>query len=123
MALGETNGGKLFADVEGVSLYVSDSENKQQGYLVVSTQGNDSYTVYERTPPHKYRGVFTLNYQGSRVGDTDGLDIVSAPLGSDYPAGMLVVQDGIYEKPGQPKRTQNFKYVSWQKIATQLKLN
>ena len=123
VALGETNGGKLFADVEGVSLYVSDSENKQQGYLVVSTQGNDSYTVYERTPPHKYRGVFTLNYQGSRVGDTDGLDIVSAPLGSDYPAGMLVVQDGIYEKPGQPKRTQNFKYVSWQKIATQLKLN
>jgi len=123
VGLGETNGGKLFADVEGVSLYVSDSENKQQGYLVVSTQGNDSYTVYERTPPHKYRGVFTLNYQGSRVGDTDGLDIVSAPLGSDYPAGMLVVQDGIYEKPGQPKRTQNFKYVSWQKIATQLKLN
>jgi myo-inositol-hexaphosphate 3-phosphohydrolase len=48
--------------------------------------------------------------------------VVGIPVGSTYPEGMLVVQDGIYEKPGQPKRTQNFKYVSWQKIASTLNL-
>lgn len=122
VGLGQQKGGKLAADVEGMSLYVPDLNNTQRGYLIVSTQGNDSYTIYERNPPHKYRGVITLSFEGARIGDTDGLDVVAMPVGSDYPEGMLVVQDGIYEKPDQPKRTQNFKYVSWQKIASTLNL-
>jgi 3-phytase len=122
VGLGQPNGGKLAADVEGMSLYIADPEDNKSGYLIVSTQGNDSYTIYERSAPHKYRGVITLSFEGARVGDTDGLDVIGMPVGSTYPEGMLVVQDGIYEKPDQLKRTQNFKYVSWQKIASTLNL-
>jgi 3-phytase len=38
---------------------------------------------------------------------------VSAPLGPDYPAGLLVVQDGRNLMPAQ---RQNFKFVSMQDV-------
>jgi 3-phytase len=44
---------------------------------------------------------------------------VSAPLGPDFPRGLLVVQDGCNALPGAP---QNFKLVSWERIAVALGL-
>jgi 3-phytase len=73
--------------------------------------------VYRREAPHAFVGKFhvvaneTLGIDGSS--ETDGLDVVSAPLGADYPAGLLVVQDGRNLMPAQ---RQNFKYVSWQDV-------
>ena len=46
------------------------------------------------------------------VEDTDGLHVVSAPLGPRYPMGVLVVQDGVDLGPDGAKANQNFKLVS-----------
>ena len=45
--------------------------------------------------------------------ETDGLDLVSAPLNAEYPLGLLVVQDG---RNLMPSARQNFKYVSWKDV-------
>lgn len=118
-AIDKVEGGNLTADVEGVSIYVS-ADGK--GYVIASNQGEDDYAVYRREAPHAFVGKFhvvaneTLGIDGSS--ETDGLDVVSAPLGPDYPAGLLVVQDGRNLMPAQ---RQNFKYVSWQDVLEALK--
>ena len=56
------------------------------------------------------------------VQDTDGLDVVSAPLGPRYPMGLLVVQDGVNLAPDGAEANQNFKLVSWQEVLVALHL-
>lgn len=125
--LGASNGGRLSADVEGLSLYVPPGADASAGYLIASSQGNFTYVVYDRAPPHAYRGTFQVidntetGVDGSQ--DTNGLDVVSAPLGPDYPQGLLVVQDGFNKNADGSKATQNFKYISWADIATALDLD
>jgi len=51
------------------------------------------------------------------VSETDGLDVTSAPLGPQFPQGLLVVQDGRNIGPTEP---QNFKYVSWADVLAAL---
>ena len=115
----KTEGGNLTADIEGVSIY---SGAGGKGYIVASNQGEDDYAVYRREAPHAFVGKFhvvaneTLGIDGSS--ETDGLDVVSAPLGADYPAGLLVVQDGRNLMPAQ---RQNFKYVSMKDVLEALK--
>ena len=113
-AIDKTEGGNLTADVEGVAIYYAESG---KGFVIASNQGEDNYAVYRREAPHAFVGKFhvvanqALGIDGSS--ETDGLDVISAPLGVDYPAGMLVVQDGRNLMPAQ---RQNFKYVSWQDV-------
>lgn len=109
----------LVADVEGMSLYLAEDS----GYLVVSSQGNYSYAVYDRNPPHQYRGSFVVvdspdtGIDGSQ--ETDGLDVSSLLRTADFPEGLLVVQDGFNTAPDA---AQNFKYISWQQIRSALNL-
>ncbi len=118
-AIDNTEGGNLNADVEGVSIYYGASG---KGYVIASNQGEDNYAVYRREAPHAFVGKFhvvaneTLGIDGSS--ETDGLDVVSAPLGPDYPAGLLVVQDGRNLMPSQ---RQNFKFVSMKDVLDALK--
>ena len=113
-AIDKTEGGNLTADVEGVSIYYGANG---KGYVIASNQGEDNYAVYRREAPHAFVGKFhvvaneALGIDGSS--ETDGLDVVSAPLGADYPAGLLVVQDG---RNLMPVQKQNFKYVSWKDV-------
>lgn len=119
-AIDKTEGGNLNADVEGVSIYYGANG---KGYVIASNQGEDNYAVYRREAPHAFVGKFhvvaneTLGIDGSS--ETDGLDVVSAPLGPDYPAGLLVVQDGRNLMPAQ---RQNFKYVSMKDVLDALEL-
>jgi 3-phytase len=53
------------------------------------------------------------------VSETDGLDVSSANLGGAYGQGIFIAQDGRNITPAE---TQNFKFVSWTKIAAALKL-
>jgi len=112
--------GELKDDIEGVALYVSDNGG---GYIVVSSQGSNSYAVYERKPPHRFRGMFRVGANAvdgiDGASETDGLDVTSVVL-PDYPRGLLVVQDG---RNLEPDAAQNFKYVSWQDIAEALQLH
>ncbi|KAA3613527.1 MAG: phytase [Calditrichaeota bacterium] len=77
----------LEADIEGIALYfAADGE----GYLIVSSQGNSTFKVYDRKPPHNFVKTFEVN----SVSGTDGLDVTNVNMGSLYPKGLLVVHDG-----------------------------
>jgi 3-phytase len=113
-------GGHLVADVEGMALWIGADD---QGFLVVSSQGEHAYAVYERRPPNRYLGKFAIvddpvvGIDGSQ--ETDGLDITSIKLGAVYDQGLLVVQDGYNTKP---VANQNFKLVSFGRVIEALKL-
>ncbi len=104
----------LTADVEGLSIYHGENGG---GYLVVSSQGSNSYVLYDLEAPHAYAGDFAVIADGARgidgASETDGLDVTSANLGGAYPKGLLVVQDG---RNMLPPENQNFKFVSWADI-------
>jgi len=118
-SIADIDGIILAADVEGMALY----KDGAQGYLVVSSQGNYSYAVYDRLSPFNYRGSFVVGnnelagIDGSQ--ETDGLAINAQLRTADFPRGLLVVQDGYNTRPVQP---QNFKYISWEKIEKALSL-
>lgn len=109
----------LVADVEGMSIY----HGTETSYLVVSSQGDDSYVLYSSEAPYEYVGRFNIAMNAATgidgASETDGLDVTSAALGSAYPDGLLVVQDG---RNVMPTENQNYKLVSWSDIARELNL-
>jgi 3-phytase len=113
-------GGVLKADVEGVGVYRAGAAS----YVVVSSQGNDSYVVLDAAPPFKVRGAFRIGVNVAAgidgASETDGLEVTSANLGGPYARGMLVVQDGYKRMPDGPH---NFKLVAWDEIARALGLD
>jgi 3-phytase len=108
----------LAADIEGVEIWAGAGGT---GYLVLSNQGADNYAVYRREGDNAFVGLFHIVADPDGgidgVSETDGLDVVSAPLGARFPAGLLVVQDG---RNLAPRERQNFKYVSWRDVAAAL---
>lgn len=112
-------GDVLHADVEGLALYHA----VDQTWLIVSSQGNDSYVVLDSKPPFTVRGAFRIGINIELgidgASETDGLEVTSVNLGGPYAQGMLVVQDG---RKRLPDGTQNFKLVPWQPIADLLQL-
>ncbi|WP_447911042.1 phytase [Brevundimonas bullata] len=107
-------------DMEGVGLY---DLGGGRGYLVASSQGNDSYAVFRREGDQAYLGSFIVVADGGRgidgVSETDGLDVTSRDLGPGFEHGAMVAQDGRNVLPGE---NQNFKYVPWKSIADALEL-
>jgi len=96
-------------DVEGLTLY----QEGDKSWLLVSSQGNFSYAVFDLSNEAKYIGSFKIvdGEATDGVEETDGLDIVSDSLNPRFPQGILVLQDGFnYE--GDSLVSQNFKYVS-----------
>lgn len=107
-------------DLEGVGLYV---QPKGKGYLVVSSQGNNTYAVFRREGANAYVGSFAVTAAGDTgidgVSETDGLDVTSASLGAGLEAGAFVAQDG---RNIAPPEHQNFKLTPWSAIAKKLGL-
>ncbi|MFC3901509.1 3-phytase [Acinetobacter marinus] len=125
-------GDVLHADIEGMGLYHAENHaeshdrNQKARYLIISSQGNDSYVVIDSTAPYQVRGAFRVGINTEKsidaVSETDGLEVSSKNFGGAngmWKQGMLVVQDG---RKRMPEGNQNFKYVSWQKIAEALNL-
>jgi 3-phytase len=106
-------------DVEGLALYQG---SQGKGYLVASSQGNFSYAVFSRETPHKYYGSFVIldGPECDGVEETDGLELINLPLGSAFPSGLLVVQDG-FNYDGDSLIAQNFKLISWDKVNQAMK--
>jgi len=100
--------GHLTADIEGLVIV----PRPDGGHLVASSQGNDSYVIYDRDD-YAYLGTFRVIDSPTTDGTqhTDGIDITSASLGSAFPGGLFVAQDGQ-----QPGANQNFKLVPWDAI-------
>lgn len=107
-------------DLEGVGIY---DLGGGRGYLVVSSQGNDSYAVFRREGDQAYLGSFIVVADGQRgidgVSETDGLEITSRNLGPGFEHGAMVAQDG---RNVLPSENQNFKYIPWKSIADALNL-
>ena len=102
--------GQLVADIEGLAL----GQYNGIQYLVVSSQGNDSFVIYEKNAARLiYLGTFNIidSEATDGVSETDGVELLSVPLGEHFPQGVLVVQDG-----DNAPASQNFKYISWQHI-------
>nr|WP_314857421.1 phytase [uncultured Undibacterium sp.] len=112
-------GDRLHADVEGLALY----HGKQETYLVVSSQGDNSYVIYDAQAPFRYRGKFRIGFNLAKgidgSSETDGLEVSSASFGVPYENGILIVQDGHKHLPDG---AQNFKYIDWKQIAQALSL-
>jgi len=110
----------LQADLEGVAIWAG---KDGKGYVVISNQGADNYAVYRREGDNAYVGTFHIVADPERgmdgVSETDGLDVTSAALGTRFPDGLLVLQDG---RNLSPRERQNYKYVSWRAVAEKLGL-
>ncbi|MFF5337771.1 phytase [Streptomyces sp. NPDC013181] len=109
-------GTKISADVEGLTLL---TESDGDGYILASSQGDNTFAAYDREleDDNEYEGGFRVaaasdSLDGSE--ECDGAAVLNAPLGSKYPNGLLVVQDG-HDGDGERDAT-NFKFVDLGKV-------
>ncbi len=107
----------LKADLEGMALYQG---KNNEGYLLLSVQGNSTFAVFDRLNLN-YLGTFAIKGGNGIDGvtDTDGIEVTSSPLGSQYPTGLVVVHDD----PNEGQNGPSFKLVHWSSIAKALNLN
>lgn len=109
----KADGKALVADIEGLALI------KHQGrtMVLVSSQGNDSYLIYDTKAPYQQLLHFRvttnpeLGIDGSS--ETDGLDLTQGSLGVGFNQGALVVQDG---RNRMPETGQNLKLIPLEHI-------
>ncbi|MFI9150068.1 phytase [Streptomyces sp. NPDC053367] len=106
-------GEHLTADVEGLTLL---TEPDGDGYLLASSQGDDTFAAYDRETDedNEYEAGFRVaaasaTLDGSEV--CDGAAVLNAPLGSRYPDGLLVVQDGQETPADGDRESTGFKFV------------
>jgi 3-phytase len=100
----------LKADVEGLTIYHATGG---KGYLIVSSQGNNTFKVYTREGDNAF--VLTIDPAGGKiddVNDTDGICVTSCPTSKAFSKGLFVVQDGT-----NARGNQNFKLYAWEDIA------
>ncbi|EGV27924.1 3-phytase [Thiorhodococcus drewsii AZ1] len=113
----------LKPDIEGLTLYYGPGGT---GYLLVSSQGDSTYAVFERSGDNAYVGSFVVaDTDGiDQANESDGADIISTALGSRYPFGLLVVQDGandpqnaLQDEEELENDSTNFKFIPWENVA------
>ncbi|MFJ3819172.1 phytase [Streptomyces sp. NPDC090056] len=115
-------GTKISADVEGLTLL---TESDGDGYILASSQGDNTFAAYDREleDANEYEGGFRITAANDTLDgseECDGAAVLNAPLGSKYPNGLLVVQDG-HDAPGDGDRAAtNFKFVDLGKIMSAL---
>ncbi|ORT55579.1 phytase [Streptomyces sp. CB03238] len=107
-------GTRLAADVEGLTLL---TEADGDGYVLASSQGDDTFALYDREleDANEYEGGFrvTATADGALDGseECDGAAVLNAPLGTKYPRGLLVVQDGHDTPVDGDRAATNFAFV------------
>jgi 3-phytase len=116
-------GDLLTADAEGVDVYHGPG---RKGYVIVSSQGDDTYAVYSTTGRHAALGSFRVAGRDGvdDVNGSDGLAVTHRPVG-DFDEGLLVTHDepetGTDVEPGRGDAT-GFSYVGWDDVADELGL-
>ncbi|GGI27547.1 phytase [Pedobacter mendelii] len=99
--------GDFSVDNEGIAIYKS-AGNK--GYILVSDQGSRQLKVYSRIGTNKSANqhvlLTTIKYSANQ---TDGIDVVSTPLNSDFKHGLLVAMSD----------DRTFHFYRWEDIAGQ----
>ncbi len=107
----------LKSDLEGVTSY---RIGQNSGYIIVSSQGNNSFGVFS-LPSYSFVGLFSVvNGVVDGVSSTDGIAVTSKPT-NRFPKGFLVVQDDMDNTSfSQRRKKQNFKVIDWRDIERQL---
>ncbi|MBT9314567.1 phytase [Leptothoe spongobia] len=117
----------LVPDIEGLNIYYGADGS---GYLLANSQGDSSYAVFSREGTNEYLGSFVVgdgvNEGGDidQVNESDGLDVINVPVGSAFPNGLLVLQDGandpqnvVEDDEELENNSTNFKFVPWESVA------
>ncbi|BAY23500.1 phytase [Calothrix sp. NIES-2100] len=116
-------GSHLIDDVEGLTIYYGKNGT---GYLLASSQGDNTFVAYTREGNNDYLGNFAIGSNGGidSVQESDGADVVNVPLGSNFPYGLFVTQDGnnepakiVSDGDETENINSNFKLVPWENIA------
>jgi 3-phytase len=100
----------LTADVEGLTIYYA---TQGRGYLIASSQGNDTFKVYERAGGNRF--VLTIDPKDGRIDETthtDGICVTSCPTSRPFAKGAFVAQDDT-----NAGGNQNFKLYAWEDVA------
>lgn len=109
----EPHGGHIAPQVEGLTIVYGPGTS---GFLIASSQGDFTYTVYRREAPHEFLRKVSVA-AGSKADGcqrTDGIDAVATALGPSFPRGLFVCQDNTNTEPD--KGNQNFKYVPLEQV-------
>lgn len=102
----------LVADVEGIDIA---PRGESGGWLVVSSQGDNAYAVFDLAtlaPVGRFR---IAAGQFGATEETDGIALDVRSFGAQYPGGLFIAQDGQ-----NAPAAQNFKLVSWRLITEAL---
>lgn len=115
-------GGKhLTADAEGLTIYYREDG---KGYLLASSQGDNTFAVYRREGSNSYLGQFRIGeangIDGSEV--SDGSTVLNVPLG-EFDEGMFIAHDGVNTPATADRENTNFKFADWGDIADELDLD
>lgn len=109
------DGKAIVADAEGVAIA---PEGATGGYVIVSSQGDNAYTIY-RLENDAYVGRFRIAAGPfGATEETDGIELIPGNFGPNYPQGLFVAQDGM-----NAPNAQNFKLVSWADVKAALGLD
>ncbi|MEZ4518668.1 MAG: phytase [Chloroflexota bacterium] len=113
----------LQPDIEGLTIYYGAGDT---GYLLASSQGNNTYPIFARGGDNAYLGSFVVADSGDidQANESDGADVLNVPLGPDFPQGLLIVQDGandpqnvVPDDEELENNSTNFKFVRWDSVA------
>ncbi|WP_435281690.1 phytase [Streptomyces koelreuteriae] len=110
-------GEHLSADAEGATIYHADDGT---GYLLASSQGDNTFAVYERQGRNAYLGSFAVTDGAATDGvqQSDGATVVNVPLGRTFPQGLLVTHDGEATPADGDREGTDFKFTGWESVAT-----
>ena len=114
--------GNIGGDPEGVALYKTSAT---EGYVVLSSQGDNKYNLYDRNAPYAFITSFQISDKDSGIdgtSDTDGISVSSFNFGGEFSKGLMVAQDG-YNYDGDELKNQNFKIISFKEILKKTNLD
>jgi len=110
----------LVEDLEGMTIYY---KGNGEGYVFISSQGNNTYGVFNRTKAgvkNTYLKSFAIVDDTNGIdgtSETDSIDVTNIPLGNTFPNGVFIVQDGMDTTSNPDDTETNFKWVKWEDIA------
>ncbi|MFC4119764.1 phytase [Nonomuraea zeae] len=114
-------GNHLTADAEGLTIYYREDG---KGYLLASSQGDNTFAVYRREGSNSYLGQFRVGADNGIDGVevSDGSTVLNVPLG-DFDEGVFIAHDGVNTPAEGDREITNFKFTKWEDIADELDLD
>jgi len=100
---------KIRYDIEGLALI-------PPNHLIASSQGNFSYAIFDLKKKKYINSFFIKDGIVDGAEETDGLEVMKGDFNDQFPAGILVVQDGFNYNDEKAPEAQNFKYVDLREV-------